>query len=112
MDTTRAAPVVATQVCWKRWLEGVCACQGYPKPLWWGKELCEIQAEKLLDQKGSGNDALLVTTWNRLGEQHADRQDWHKVNIVVRLLACPVHLPAALSDSLPHVPSVCAWQCL
>ena len=40
-----------------------------------------MQAEKLLQQKGSGNDTLLVTTWNKLGDHHADRQDWHQVGM-------------------------------
>lgn len=45
--------------------------------------MSSMQAEKLLEQKGKGNDALLVLTWNRLGDYYADRQNWHKV------CACP-----------------------
>ncbi len=39
---------------------------------------CLLQAEKLL-KHGSGNDTLLVTIWNKIGDHHADRHKWHKV---------------------------------
>lgn len=42
------------------------------------KLMC-IQAEKLLKASGSGNDGLMVTIWNKIGDHHADRHKWHKV---------------------------------
>ncbi|KAL0027242.1 hypothetical protein WJX77_006308 [Trebouxia sp. C0004] len=35
-------------------------------------------AEKLLKASGSGNDTLMVTIWNKIGDHHADRHKWHK----------------------------------
>ena len=37
------------------------------------------QAEKLLKQS-SRSDALLVLVWNKIGDHHADRQNWYRVH--------------------------------
>ena len=44
----------------------------------WVETCSAVQAEKLV-KHGSGNDTLLVTIWNKIGDHHADRHRWHKV---------------------------------
>ena len=46
-----------------------------------------LQAEQLL-KRNTGNDALLVLIWNKIGDHYADRHRWHKVQPDTFRLTC------------------------